>query len=139
MPAASLSVRSDRPTTILILHSENQKVKEKEMSDEKRKPYGEFGHVLLSDDDIKILTERFPGLYEDYIEKVDGYCESTGKSYKNYRATIQNWIRRDQSGKIKRAAAGVISHKPTYDINEISRRAVLNTEIKYKNQEVHNE
>ena len=103
------------------------------MATEKRTPYGEFGHVLLSDDDIRILQERFPDLYKEYIEEVDGYCESTGKKYKNYRATIQNWIRRDrQSGKIKRAAAGVISHKPTYDINEISRRAVLNTEIKYK-------
>lgn len=102
------------------------------MSNDERKPYGEFGHVLLSDRDIEILKERYPNLYETYIEEVDGYCESTGKKYKNYRATIQNWIRRDaQSGKLKRAAAGQISRQPTYDINEISRKAAQNTEIKY--------
>ena len=101
------------------------------MANEK-KPYGEFGHVLLTDEDVKALKQRFPDLYETYIEAVDGYCESTGKKYKNYRATIQNWIRRDrQSGKLKRAAAGQISRKPTYDINEISRKAAQNTEIKY--------
>lgn len=102
------------------------------MSNEERKPYGEFGHVLLSDRDIEILKERYPNLYETYIEEVDGYCESIGKKYDNYRATVQNWIRRDkQNGKLRRTQAGEISRQPTYDINEIARKAAQNTEIKY--------
>lgn len=100
--------------------------------EQNKKTYGEFGNVKLTDEDLAVLQERYPQDYADYIEAVDGYCESTGKKYKNYRATIQNWIRRDKkSGKLKRAAAGQISRQPTYDINEISRKAAQNTEIKY--------
>lgn len=101
------------------------------MSNEERKPFGEFGHVLLSDRDIEILKERYPNLFEQYIEEVDGYCESTGKKYKNYRATVQNWIRRDKkSGKLRNK--GSISRKPTYDIAAIKAKADTNTTIRYK-------
>ncbi len=97
-----------------------------------KKAYGEFGNVMLTDEDVEVLKQRFPDLYERYIEEVDGYCESTGKKYKNYRATIQNWIRRDrQSGKLK-SKRGDISRKPTYDLKKIAAAAEHNTEIKYR-------
>lgn len=73
---------------------------------ERRHKLGEFGHVLLSDDDVTKLDEQFPGFWRDYITKVDEYCEQSGKRYKNYRLTISKWIRKDQqAGSVKSTAS----------------------------------
>lgn len=73
---------------------------------ERRHKLGEFGHVLLSDEDAKKLDEQFPGFWRDYITRVDEYCEQSGKRYKNYRLTISKWIRKDQqAGSVKSNAS----------------------------------
>lgn len=68
----------------------------------KRKPkpqkhrHGEDGNVLLTDDELAKLKERFP----DWSERIDDlslYLSSTGKSYKSHYSTILNWARRDGS------------------------------------------
>ncbi|WP_249274517.1 replisome organizer [Candidatus Enterococcus clewellii] len=72
-----------------------------ETASKKQKPkptrhkYGEYKNVLLSDQDMEKLKEEFPNDWEQRIEKVSGYCASTGKSYKNYLATIRQWAKRD--------------------------------------------
>ena len=73
---------------------------------EPRRKLGEFGHVLLSDEDAAKLDEQFPGFWRDYITRVDEYCEQSGKRYRNYRLTISKWIRRDQqTGSVKSDAS----------------------------------
>lgn len=73
---------------------------------ERRHKLGEFGHVLLSDEDAAKLDEQFPGFWRDYITKVDEYCEQSGRRYRNYRLTISNWIRKDQqTGSVKSDAS----------------------------------
>ena len=57
-----------------------------------RKAFGEFGNVLLSEQDLSRLTEKYSeeqvlGL----IEKMSRYCEQKGKRYKNYYAALRNW------------------------------------------------
>lgn len=59
-----------------------------------RHKYGQYKNVLLSDDDIEKLKNEIPA-YEEYIEKVSSYVESSGKTYKNYLATIRNWYKAD--------------------------------------------
>lgn len=59
---------------------------------------GEYKNVLLSDEDLEKLKNEIPD-YEKYIEKISSYCASTGKSYKNYLATIRNWKKRDDANK----------------------------------------
>ena len=54
------------------------------------------GNVLLTDDELAKLKERFP----DWSERIDDlslYLSSTGKSYKSHYSTILNWARRDGS------------------------------------------
>ena len=63
--------------------------------------YGEYNNVLLSDEELEKLKNEFPNDYKDRIERVSEYCASTGKTYKNYLATIRNWNRRDQDKKPK--------------------------------------
>lgn len=74
-------------------------IKKKEPASKKPKPvrhkYGEYQNVLLSDQDMEKLKTEFPNDWEQRIEKVSGYCASTGKSYKNYLATIRQWAERD--------------------------------------------
>lgn len=58
--------------------------------------HGQYANVLLSDDEMEKLKTEFPNDYEQRIERVSEYCASTGKSYKNYLATIRNWARKDK-------------------------------------------
>ena len=62
-----------------------------------RHKYGEYKNVLLSDEQMEKLKTEFPDDYEERIERLSSYCESTGKTYKNYLATIRNWAKKDKS------------------------------------------
>lgn len=62
-----------------------------------RHKYGEYKNVLLSDDQLEKLKSEFPNDWEQRIDRVSEYCESTGKTYKNYLATIRNWAKKDKT------------------------------------------
>jgi predicted phage replisome organizer len=90
---------------------------DKDLEEEKRiknnKPvrhkYGEYKNVLLSDEDLEKLQNEFPYDYEERIEKLSSYIESTGKTYKNHIATIRNWARNEkpkETAKPKAATSG---------------------------------
>lgn len=68
---------------------------EKKRKSPKRHKYGEFGNVLLTDDQFERAQERTNGLREHYIKAVDSYCEKTGKTYRNYYAAIGDFYDRD--------------------------------------------
>lgn len=62
---------------------------------ESRTMYGEYKNVALSNEELEKLKTEFPNDWQKRIEAVSAYCESTGKKYKNYLATIRTWARRD--------------------------------------------
>lgn len=66
-----------------------------------RHKYGEYNNVLLTDEQLAKLKHEFPNDWEQRIENVSNYCESTGKSYKNYYATIKNWAKKDNEKRQK--------------------------------------
>lgn len=66
---------------------------------EQRHQYGRYHNVLLSDTDMEKLKVEFPADYQERIERVSEYMASTGKSYKDYLATIRRWARQDQKKK----------------------------------------
>lgn len=57
--------------------------------------YGEYGNVLLTDEELAKLKESFFD-WEERIERLSGYIASTGKKYKSHYATIRNWAKKDQ-------------------------------------------
>lgn len=61
-----------------------------------RHKYGEYKNVLLSDDQMEKLKSEFPHDWEQRIDRVSEYCEVTGKTYKNYLATIRAWAKKDK-------------------------------------------
>ena len=62
---------------------------------EKRRQYGEYKNVLLSDADMEKLKAEFPTDWQSRIDNLSSYMASKGVSYKNHLATIRNWARKD--------------------------------------------
>ena len=62
---------------------------------EKKSKYGEFKNVLLTEQELEKLKEKFPNDYLQRIERVSDYVASTGKSYKSHYATIISWARNE--------------------------------------------
>lgn len=95
----------DINTQSKVKESKVNKIKEKNIEPAALKPirhkYGAYNNVLLNDEEIEKLKAEFPNDWRDRIEKVSEYCASTGKSYKNYLATIRNWAKRDKQDKQK--------------------------------------
>lgn len=91
--------------TMACQPSDNQmtaqdKLRQDKLSKDKnniRHKYGQYTNVLLSDEEMEKLKTEFPTDYRDRIERVSEYCASTGKSYKNYLATIRNWAKKDRT------------------------------------------
>lgn len=63
---------------------------------QKKKKFGEFSNVLLTEQEFEKLKEKYPHDYLQRIERVSGYVASTGKSYKSHYATIISWARKDE-------------------------------------------
>ena len=60
-----------------------------------KRQHGEFGNVMLTDDEFARLQEKLPNVW-DLIDELDQYIESQGKTkkYKSHYATLLNWSRR---------------------------------------------
>ena len=73
----------------------------REIQTEKQKPaktsYGEFQHVLLTDEEAQKLSEKFPDVAER-IRRLDEYLENNRKKhYDSHYLTILNWARKDEN------------------------------------------
>ena len=78
--------------------NETDKEIEKEKKNNKKnnkKKFGEFGNVLLSNDEYEKIKKMFPNDYEIRIQTLDDYIQSKGKKYKDFVATLRNWARKD--------------------------------------------
>lgn len=72
-----------------------RKEEDKKENRDIRHKYGTYSNVLLSDKQMEKLKAEFPTDWEERIERVSEYCASTGKSYKDFLATIRSWARKD--------------------------------------------
>lgn len=54
--------------------------------------YGAFSHVRLTDEEYnKLISDYGEEETKQAIQKVDEYCEETGKRYKNYSLVLRRW------------------------------------------------
>ena len=67
--------------------------------------YGEYKNVLLTDDELEKLKDKFPD-WSDRIERLSLYIESKGAKYKSHYATILAWDRRDTEQRQKTPGNG---------------------------------
>ena len=62
--------------------------------------YGTFQNVFLTESEVTDLKEILQSLFDNYIERLSTYIQSTGKTYKDHKATILSWFYKDR-GSIK--------------------------------------
>lgn len=65
----------------------------------KRKKYGKYKNVLLSESELDTLKDEFPETWQSWIEEVSEGVAKSGKKYKNFVAVIRNWARREAEKK----------------------------------------
>lgn len=65
----------------------------------KRKKYGKYKNVLLSESELDTLKDEFPETWQSWIEEVSEGVAKSGKKYKNFLAVIRNWARREAEKK----------------------------------------
>lgn len=72
--------------------------------------YGEFGNVMLSDEQYQALKKRYRNA-DAMIQMIDSYCQSHGKTYKNYYAAVIQWEQKEEAftGKGKAAVSDILS------------------------------
>ncbi len=73
------------------------------------KKYGEYKNVQLSESQYSSLVKDFgKNKIDEYIKKVDEYCQQNGKHYNDYDLTIRKWIDEDKNKQSEHS----------YDLNE---------------------
>jgi hypothetical protein len=61
----------------------------------KKKIYGEYKHVRLTDEQHQKLKNLFNGAHNSKIKNLDEYIQRTGKNYKDHYLTILTWERKN--------------------------------------------
>lgn len=91
----------DENTTVVSLDKDKEIVKELEKEKEnilkEKKKYGELGNVLLTDEELQKLKEKFPNDYLSRIDNLSYYIAQKGKKYKSHYATILTWSRNENN------------------------------------------
>lgn len=88
---------------------------------ENKNAYGEFNNVLLTSEEYAKVRD---GSMLGTLEELSSYIASSGKRYKSHYATILNWHRRKQKENAEKN--GKMKRKPSFDIDEIAKRAKMN-------------
>jgi len=78
---------------------------------------GTFQNVFLAAEDISDLQIIMNSQLDNYIERLSAYIKSTGKTYKDYKATILSWFYKDQ-GRGKEVKTSNIPTWEEYDKGE---------------------
>ena len=95
----STILESLTPTSRIVSSNKSTIIQIENNTDNKqhidKHPYGEFDNVLLTDDELRKLREKFPSSWEEKIENLSQYMASKGKAYKSHYATILNWDRKN--------------------------------------------
>ena len=107
MDASSIQDVSKMDTQISI---DKNRLDKNSIGKEKR-AHGFFANVLLTDDEMQKLAVEVPN-YEDYIERLSRYIESSGKKYKSHYATILSWQKKDDAEKAKSAQTETLPQAP---------------------------
>lgn len=108
---------NDNDNEIIINDNLKEKNKKEKIS------FGEFKNVLLSEEELEKLKQRFPD-YELRIEKLSNYIASKGDRYKSHYATILNWARNEKK------ESDVAEIKPEWYGKEVKKKEMSQEEVK---------
>ena len=63
--------------------------------------YGEYQNVFFTEEQYQKLIKEFSKDYQERIQRLDDYMQSTGKKYKDCLATIRMWARKENKNMAK--------------------------------------
>ncbi len=72
--------------------------------------YGKYHNVFLLDEEYKELNNLMGTHLAHMIERLSSYMESTGKTYNNHKATLENWYESDKD-KLEKSKNNELQHK----------------------------
>jgi hypothetical protein len=107
---------NDNDNEIIINDNLKEKNKKEKIS------FGEFKNVLLSEEELEKLKQRFSD-YELRIEKLSNYIASKGDRYKSHYATILNWARNEKK------ESDVAEIKPKWYGKEVKKKEMSQEEV----------
>lgn len=94
----------------------------KEKNKKEKNSFGEFKNVLLNEEELEKLKQRFSD-YELRIEKLSNYIASKGDRYKSHYATILNWARNEKK------ESDVAEIKPEWYGKEVKKKEMSQEEV----------
>lgn len=101
------------------IYIKEDKKEERESARDEKVLFGKMVTLTQTDYD-KLCTSNTKSIVDEYIEKINDYCESKGKSYVSYSATIRQWIRRDQEkDSSKSGSRQVLGGKTVTEYNKL--------------------
>ena len=121
--------RSEQILDALIRLAENKTGPPKKASSKKastskppRKKYGEYKHVLLTDEQYERLVKDFgETTVKQYIQEVDEYVQMHDSPYQDYNLTIRKYIRRNNP------EPAAVANEHSYDLDLYVQHAMYNT------------
>lgn len=100
IPDSNTDVKSDLKSDLKTdgksgSYNNKYKTKQKTKQEKKKKAFGLFHNVWLSEQEYCSLKTKFPDL-DDRIKQMSMYLASSGKTYSSYYAALLQWAQRDQ-------------------------------------------
>lgn len=80
--------------------NENDNNNDNKIKKETKHIYGEYKHVLLTDEQYEKLKVEFPNDYGERIKLLDEGIEMKGYKYKNHYLTIKKWAAKDKPSSV---------------------------------------
>ena len=90
-----VSTQDGKQVSKQVRNTLNKRKETKLKKESKKKVYGEYQHVLFSDEEYEKLKAYFPNDYEKRIQSLDEYIQKSGRKYKDFLLTLKTWARRD--------------------------------------------
>jgi hypothetical protein len=90
--------------------------------------------VYIEEQDLKTFyTDYGKTIINEYIQKINDYLSSTGKKpYKDYPATLRNWLRKDAVKKQPKPIVAATQEERPPEISEDQRQANLKMIAEFK-------
>lgn len=104
-----------------------------------KKKYGQYNHVLLTDDEYRKLQEDFGTRADEAITYLDEYCEMKGAKYKSHYLAIRRWVidavkEREKKAGVSKSAQAYNSYQQRdytkQDMDDIERRLLEKSRAK---------
>ena len=89
------------------------------------KLYGEFKNVRLTDEEYAKLKKQFPLDWQRLIKNLSFHIHNTHKTYYDHFSVLQKWGAEDRKN------SGALQSPPSYDLEQIKRDTMNNTDIKF--------